>query len=159
MFTNKPFQIQESSTHDTKKRLSQTTNEELVDSVADPRGAWGACAPPFLEFLLFFYKQKITIKRVRNLSQNTGNGHFRDSNFQKFLAEHCPQTPLPNNFLCNIYFKLKLCGVIASCTHIASSEITRCTCIMEFNICCGPLKSVERSHVYNTKPFETEYLV
>ena len=27
---------------------------------------------------------------TRNFSQNAGNGHFRDSNFQKFLGEHAP---------------------------------------------------------------------
>ena len=36
------------------------------------------------------YEQTICIKLVRNLSHNAGNGHFRDSNFQKFLGEHNP---------------------------------------------------------------------
>ena len=52
--------------------------------------------PPFLEF--FFYKsevekQKTSIKWVRNLSQNAGNGHFRDSNVQKFLGVHAQNPP------------------------------------------------------------------
>ena len=33
------------------------------------------------------------IKRVRNLSQNAGKGHFRDSHFQKFWGEHAPSPP------------------------------------------------------------------
>ena len=49
--------------------------------------------PPLPTFLNFFFLQKrillakVSIKRVRNLSQNAGNGHFRDSNFQKFLGD------------------------------------------------------------------------
>ena len=45
--------------------------------------------PPVLNFY-FLQKRsllaKISIKRVRNLSQNAGNGHFKDSNFSKFLG-------------------------------------------------------------------------
>ena len=33
------------------------------------------------------------IKRVRNLSQNAGNGHFRGSNFQTFLGGMPPEPP------------------------------------------------------------------
>ena len=54
--------------------------------------------PPFLD--IFLQKRnllaKISIKRVRNLSQNAGNVHFRDSNFQKFLGGgggHAPRLP------------------------------------------------------------------
>ena len=49
-------------------------------------------APPFFGF--FFYKN-ITyyINRVQNLTQNAGNGHFRDSDFQKFLGEHALPDP------------------------------------------------------------------
>ena len=51
----------------------------------------GACACPFFGFFFFFFtKTKFTskklyivlIKQVRNLSQNAGNGHFRDSHIQ-----------------------------------------------------------------------------
>ena len=60
----------------------------------DPGGAWGP-VPPFLD--LFFTKakftSKISTKRIQNLSQNAVNGHFRDSNFQKFLGEHAPRPP------------------------------------------------------------------
>ena len=57
-------------------------------------GGLGSCPPPPVwSLFLFFYKsevyeQKHNIKRVRNLSQNAGNGHFRDSNSQKFMGEH-----------------------------------------------------------------------
>ena len=70
-----------------------------IVSVADPSGGggggWGAVTP-LLEF--FFnkskvYEQKISIKWVRKLSQIAGSGHFRDSNFQKFLGEHAPRHP------------------------------------------------------------------
>ena len=44
----------------------------------------GPFDPPFLG--------RSRVKRVRNLFQNAGNGHFRDSNFQKFLGG-IPQTP------------------------------------------------------------------
>ena len=55
-------------------------------SVADPRGT--ASPPPFLDFCSFF-----SIKRVQNLSQNAGNVHFRDSNFQHFLGVGMPPDP------------------------------------------------------------------
>ena len=32
------------------------------------------------------------LKRVRNLSQNAGNDHFRVSNFPTFSGGECPQT-------------------------------------------------------------------
>ena len=68
------------------------------------QGGWGACPPPphLLPFRIssfFFFLQKrslltkISIKRVRNLSQNAGNGHFRDSNFAKFSWRHAPRPP------------------------------------------------------------------
>ena len=38
-------------------------------------------------------RAKTSIKRVRNLSQNAGNGHFSDSNFKTFLGEHAPRPP------------------------------------------------------------------
>ena len=52
-------------------------------TVADPGGGVG-------EVTIFFkkkevYEQELSIKRVRKLSQNTGNGHnFRDSSFLNF---------------------------------------------------------------------------
>ena len=63
------------------------------------RGGWGPVPPPF--FLDFFLQRrsllaKISIKRVRHLSQNSGTGYFRDSNFQKFL-EGMP----PNHLECS----------------------------------------------------------
>ena len=64
---------------------------------------WGAepYPPPPFGFFFFYkskiYEQKISIRWVRNLSQNAGNGHFRDTNFQKFLGGACPQTPLENS--------------------------------------------------------------
>ena len=72
--------------------------------MADPRGerGWGPKLPPpsFWIFFFFFlqkqvYEQKVicSIKRVQNLSQNAGNGHFRDSHFQNFLGEHAPRLP------------------------------------------------------------------
>ena len=49
-------------------------------------GGWGpVIAPsPFLDYFFYqneVYEQKMSIKRVRNLSQNAGRGYFRDSNF------------------------------------------------------------------------------
>ena len=60
------------------------------------RSLMGLCHPPFLYYYYFFYKnevyeQKSSIKQVQNLSENDGNGHFRDSNFQKFPGGHNPQ--------------------------------------------------------------------
>ena len=60
-----------------------------MKAVEDSGRGWG-------HFWIFFYKnevykQKISIKRVRNLSKSAGNGHFRDSNFQNFLEEHDPR--------------------------------------------------------------------
>ena len=52
-------------------------------------GGFGGTGPPFG----FFFVQKrsllakISIKQVGNLFQNAGNGHFRDSNFQKYLGD------------------------------------------------------------------------
>ena len=62
-------------------------HSNLSKAVADPSGGPGGPVPPFLEFFFFFFLQKrsllakTSIKRVRNLSQNAGNGHFRDPNF------------------------------------------------------------------------------
>ena len=54
--------------------------------------AGGPVSHPLLEIFYIYksevYEQKISIKRVRNLSQNT-----RDSNFQNFLWNHVPRTP------------------------------------------------------------------
>ena len=64
------------------------------------KGQWqiqgeGLCTP----FSGFFLQKwsllaKISIKRVRNLSQNAENGHFRDSNFQNFWGGHPIRPPL-----------------------------------------------------------------
>ena len=77
--------------------------------MADPKGkgGWGPVRPPpppllldffFFFFFFFFYKNEVyeqkvlcSIKRVGNLSQNAGNGHSRDSNFQKLAL---PPPPL-----------------------------------------------------------------
>ena len=64
-------------------------NQWRIQARGGGGGSWGACA---------FYKSednehKISIKPARNLSQNTRNGHFRDSNFQKCLGEHALQRP------------------------------------------------------------------
>ena len=67
------------------------------------KGAGGLCAP-FLDSFLFYrnevYEQKISIKLVRNLSQNTGNGHLET----QIVGGACPQTPLEN-----ARFGLSLC--------------------------------------------------
>ena len=57
--------------------------------MADPRRkeGRGACAPPPPILSNFF-------RRVRNLSQNAGNGHFKDKNLQIFRGGTFPQTPL-----------------------------------------------------------------
>ena len=58
---------------------------------------WPVPPPPFLVFFLItkneVYEQKVSVKRVLNLSQNAGYGHFRNSNFQKFVGEHAPRPP------------------------------------------------------------------
>ena len=89
-----------------------------IARMEDPRGGGGAGGP--VRALFFFYKsevyeQKISIKRVRNLSRNTGNVHFIDSNFQKFLGEHAH--PL-----------LKLLDpplIPPICYHLQSAQINR----------------------------------
>ena len=72
----------------------------LRTPAADPRGSGGGetgglCPPaPFLNFVFYkneVYKQKISITRVRHLSQN-----LRDS---KISGRACPQTPLENSRL------------------------------------------------------------
>ena len=75
--------------------------------MAYPRGEGGAgglCSlPPLFGFFSSsFYKNKFTSKKLyvalneyKKLSQNVGNGHFRDSHFQNFLGEHAPRTPPP----------------------------------------------------------------
>ena len=77
--------------------LLKTSSLKKVYSVADPReGARGTCAPPPFGFFFFTktkFTSKISTKQAQNLSQNAGNGHFRDSNFQKFLWEHAPRPP------------------------------------------------------------------
>ena len=86
-----------------------------MNPVADSRGegGWGIYSPPhpFLDsfFFFFFYKnevydQKISIERIRNLSQNSGNGHFIDSNFQKFLGKHAPD-PIKRSHLLPLPFE------------------------------------------------------
>ena len=63
-------------------------------------GAWGPVSP-FLD--IFFTKAnllaKMSIKRVRNLSQKAENGHFSDSNFQKFLRGMPSDPPIENSRL------------------------------------------------------------
>ena len=53
--------------------------------------------PAFVEFYFYkseAYEQKISTKRVRNLSQSApGNGHFRYSNFETFLGDYDPRPP------------------------------------------------------------------
>ena len=78
--------------------------------VADPRERGGDYAPlPILHFFSFYknevYKRKISIKRVRTLSQNAGNGRFRDSTFQKLQGENAPRPPPP-------YGKLALSALV-----------------------------------------------
>ena len=70
--------------------------EKSVLSGGSKGGGMGdLCPPPF--FFFFFTKtkftSKISTKQAQNLSQNAGNGHFRDSNFQKFMWEHAPRPP------------------------------------------------------------------
>ena len=60
--------------------------------MADPGGPGEACDP----LLDFFYKnevyeRKMSIKQVRNLSQNAENSHFRDLNFKTFWGSMPPQ--------------------------------------------------------------------
>ena len=63
----------------------ETTRDK--PALGGSRGAVGPVPPPvILEFFFFFTKTKLTskkisINRVRNLSQNAGNSHFRDSHF------------------------------------------------------------------------------
>ena len=57
------------------------------------QGEGGGMGGSVLPLWSYFYKsevyeQKISIKRVRNLSQNAGLSDLRDSNFPKFLEEH-----------------------------------------------------------------------
>ena len=67
---------------DNDNDISDNAND-ISDNDNDPmgRGTWGACALSPLGFLFHrneVYEQKFSIKRVRDLSQNTGNVHFRD---------------------------------------------------------------------------------
>ena len=70
--------------------MQQETKQWLIQG-----GVLGACVSLF-GFLFFYksevYEQKISIKRIRNLSQNSGNGHFGDSNFQNFLESMSPDS-------------------------------------------------------------------
>ena len=61
----------------------------------DSRGSRGALLG-FFFFTKAKFTSKINIKRVRNLSENVGNGHFRDSNFQTFLGGMPPDPPFEN---------------------------------------------------------------
>ena len=61
--------------------------------VADPREASASPSPPLWIFFVQKHYVLYYIKRVRNLTQNAGNGHFRHSNFQKFMREHAPRPP------------------------------------------------------------------
>ena len=79
-----------------------TTLFKTFISVMDPRGGGGAGGtvhPPLLKFFVFkrtkFMSKKLVLNKYfnKNLSQNAGYGHFRDSNFQTFLGEHAPRPP------------------------------------------------------------------
>ena len=63
--------------------------------MADPKDGGGGGLGVF--GLFFLQKRsllaRISIKQVRNLSQNAGNSHFRDSNFQTFLEGMPPNIP------------------------------------------------------------------
>ena len=52
-----------------------------------------AVAVPIKKSLLdlFCTKAKLRSKKIRNLSQNAGKDHFRDTNVQTFLVEHAPR--------------------------------------------------------------------
>ena len=71
----------------------------MTDPLANclPGGPVPTTPPPTpLDEFFFFcksrdYEKKTSVKKVRNLSQNAGNGQFRDSNFQRFLGEHDPR--------------------------------------------------------------------
>ena len=71
------------------------SNSEIRFSGGSKGGMGGVWPPPILDF--FLQKRsllaKTSTKRAQNLSQNAGNGHFRDSNFQKVLGEHAPRPP------------------------------------------------------------------
>ena len=70
-------------------KFTSGTGKGLEESSGESKEGGGrGCVPPppFLEV-------SISIKRVRNLSQNAGNGHFRDSNFQKFQGGHASRPP------------------------------------------------------------------
>ena len=58
-------------------------------------GPWGACAPlPSWDFFFFYqsvvYEQEISIKRVRNLSQNAGNGILKTQIFRGNISPEPP---------------------------------------------------------------------
>ena len=61
------------------------------------RGAGGPVPPPPPSFFFFYknkvYEQKNGIKRVRNLSQTAGNGHFKTQIFKHFWGSIFPGPP------------------------------------------------------------------
>ena len=99
--------------------------------------------PLLLDLFLFLQKRnllsKISIKRVRNLSQNAGNGHFRDSNFQNFYgprpiwkacafgARWCPPPPFQNpGSAPDISTKLlKICSESQELLNVAEHNLIR----------------------------------
>ena len=81
------------------KRPSWELNFQIFERSISPdpgSGSGGPC-PPLWIFFVFtetkFTSKKISVKLERNLSQNAGNGNFRDSNFQIFLGKRAPRPP------------------------------------------------------------------
>ena len=68
------------------------------------QGGWGAlgslCPPPSWDFFFFYqsvvYEQEISIKRVRNLSQNAGNGILKTQIFRGNISPEPPRKLAPS---------------------------------------------------------------
>ena len=93
--------MNDNSTQNTREKLNAVFNRKhcIKQWLIREGGGWVPVPPPppLCSFFFFYknevYKPKISIKRVRNLSQIAGNGHFRDSNFRIFLGEHALRSP------------------------------------------------------------------